>query len=164
MIDDEDFEKISPYKWYAHNPDGTALYAATRGKEGSDLGLNKFAYLHRYVLQAQKGQVVDHINGNTLDNRKCNLRITDARGNAHNTRKQARKLSSRFKGVHFMKRDEVWVAQILGKHLGRFDTEEKAALAYNEAAKRAYGLFAKLNEVGVKHVSNNFLDENKEIR
>ena len=45
MIDDEDFEKISPYKWYAHNPDGTALYAATRGKEGSDLGLNKFAYL-----------------------------------------------------------------------------------------------------------------------
>ena len=63
-----------------------------------------------------------------------------------------------------MKRDEVWVAQILGKHLGRFDTEEKAALAYNEAAKRAYGLFAKLNEVGVKHVSNNFLDENKEIR
>ncbi len=147
LIDLEDYEKVSRHKWYAHRSSSESFYAATRGKLGSDLGLNKFVYLHRYLLNPSKGQIVDHINGDMLDNRRSNLRLTDLKGNSRNSRKQSRKLSSIYKGVHFMKRDSVWVAQIDGTHIGRYNNEEEAAKAYNEKALILYGRFAKINEL-----------------
>lgn len=105
--------------------------------------------LHRLICDAKPGQVVDHINGNQLDNRKSNLRIcTQAENVCNNRRLRKGKSSHLFKGVH-LSRSGRWVAQIQknGKiyHLGTFDSEFDAARAYDKKAKELHGEFASLN-------------------
>lgn len=104
--------------------------------------------LHRVILDARVGQIVDHINGNGLDCRRENLRLTDLTGNARNKRK-LKPGTSRFKGVSFHKKAQKWSAQIKahGKkyHLGLFLNEEDAAAAYDAAAVRLFSDFAKTN-------------------
>jgi hypothetical protein len=90
--------------------------------------------------------VVDHINGDTLDNRRANLRVCTKSENNRNRRK-LHPTTSRFKGVY--KNTKPWIALIEcnGKQfvLGRFASEEEAALAYDKAAKEHFGSFARLN-------------------
>ena len=85
---------------------------------------------------------LDHINRDRSDNRIENLRPCTHSQNLGNSRARVHK----YKGVTFCKTTQKWRAQLNG-HLGRFDTIEEAALAYNKAAKEHYGEFAKLNEV-----------------
>lgn len=103
--------------------------------------------LHRYVMRAEKGEIVDHVNGDKLDNRRCNLRIVTARQNRWNS--PGRKGSSRFTGVCWDTGKGIWKAQINAngrfQHLGYFEDEKDAARAYNTAARQAYGEFARLN-------------------
>ena len=106
---------------------------------------------HRELLKITDSKLqVDHINHDGLDNRICNLRVATPLENQRNKRK-IKKASSAYKGVFFTKQDQVWNASIRhsGKrnYLGRFKTEEEAALAYNEAAKIHFGEFANLNIV-----------------
>ncbi len=93
---------------------------------------------------------VDHINGNRLDNRKCNLRLATRSQNLQNSRKRTG-CSSRFKGVNWLGQNKRWRARIkvFGKEiaLGCFISELEAAEAYNKAAKEHFGDFAKLNEI-----------------
>lgn len=149
IVDEDDFAKISGYSWYSHRSEKENYYAATRGKENSELGLNKFMYLHRFIVNAMPGKIVDHINGDKLDNRKSNLRLTDLKGNARNQNKQKRATSSKYNGVYFNRRDANWKAKkcVNGKtySLGTFKTEVGAALAYDKSAIEMYGEFAKLN-------------------
>lgn len=106
-------------------------------------------YHHGPILE---GMQIDHINGVRDDNRITNLRLATAYGNARNQRKQAGR-SSRFKGVSYHKRLRRWHASIKSAtdsrklFLGYFDLEEEAARAYDAAASREYGEFAKLNGV-----------------
>jgi hypothetical protein len=106
--------------------------------------------LHRYLLNAQPCQIVDHINGNGLDNRRENLRIATNAQNGRNSK--PRKGASKFKGIYLDKRTQKWYAQICvnGKSKNipgaRGLTEIEAARAYNEAAIAHYGQFARLNE------------------
>lgn len=79
LIDDDDYEAISKRKWFARKTGGT-YYALT-----------DVTYMHRVILQAKKGDMIDHINGNGLDNRKSNLRFTDKSLNGHNTRAKRRR-------------------------------------------------------------------------
>jgi len=103
-------------------------------------------------MNAVPGLEVDHINGNTLDCRRLNLRLCTHKQNLANQKKQSGR-SSQFKGVSFSKSRGKWEAYIKTdgkkKHLGRFDTEEAAAYAYDLEAFRLFGWFAKLN--GVLH-------------
>ena len=94
------------------------------------------------------GIYVDHINHNTLDNRKCNLRKTDASGNVRNTRK-GRDNSSGYKGVSYYKRDNLYQAGIkcngVSYNAGRVKNAEEAARLYDMAAIKLFGEFACLN-------------------
>jgi len=93
--------------------------------------------------------VVDHINGNGLDNRKANLRLATRRQNQFNRRQRCDAVLSKYKGVTFRKKTNKWLVRIgyCGRriNLGLFDNETDAAKAYDEAAKELFGEFAALN-------------------
>jgi len=110
--------------------------------------------MHRLIGNPPKGSIVDHINQNKLDNRRGNLRICGKSENAANSRLR-RDNTSGYRGIFFERRR--WRAGIHFKGhfvvIGRYDTREEAALAYNIAAIGVYGEFASLNEVpGVSNV------------
>jgi len=144
IIDDDDYELVSQYKWCVRTSEKGRYYA------GRNTGSNN-VYLHRWLLNAQFGIEVDHINGNTLDNRRSNLRLCTRVGNGRNGRKhRLYRSTSKYKGVYWSVNK--WQAQIrVGRerfNLGRFTNEEEAARAYNEAASKYYGEFARLNVIG----------------
>lgn len=137
VVDAADYEALAAIKWHAR-PDG---YAGGRIERRGVL-------MHRVVLSAPRGSSVDHIDGDRLNNRRSNLRITDASGNARN--RKARDTASAFKGV---RRSNVkWAAQIRDGSrtlwLGTFENEEEAARAYDAAASQRFGDFARLNFPG----------------
>lgn len=110
-------------------------------------GPYKKIYLHREVMQTPKGFDTDHINGNKLDNRRENLRISSRSENNMNQKKT--RGVSKYKGVCWHKQRSKWKAEIklngIKKHLGLFTSEEAAAEAYDQAAKELFGNFAKTN-------------------
>ena len=145
IVDDEDFEKFNKFKWYC----AKLLYACRdvkRNKQRTAL------LLHREIMNAPVDKHVDHINGNTLDNRKENLRLATKSTNGMN-RGIPNNNTSGYKGVHFFKRNKNWQAYINFEskrvHLGYFDNKHDAARAYNEAAIKYHGEFAKLNEINL---------------
>ena len=110
-------------------------------------------YMHRVITGAREGEHVDHINGNTLDNRRNNLRKCSAQDNVRNRRKPShragRPTTSIYKGVSWQPRESRWYATIgiNGQQivLGRFTDEIEAAHAYDRAARQHFGAFARLN-------------------
>lgn len=143
IIDDDDYEKFGHLNWhYSHG-------RAVRRTKGAN------TWLHREIMGDPEGVLVDHINGNPLDNRKSNLRLATKSANTANARKQtSRNTSSRFKGVTYAARNKnKWMAYIgttrngTRRNLGSFPTEIEAAEAYNVAAKAEYGVYAKLNVI-----------------
>lgn len=106
---------------------------------------DKVVQLHRWIMDAKPGQVVDHINGDRMDNRRENLRLCTVAQNIRNQKPRASR--SGLKGV-FKKRGR-WQASYTfeGKkiYIGNFSTPEEAARAYDAAAREAFGEFALLN-------------------
>ena len=104
--------------------------------------------MHRQITNAPDHRVVDHIDHDGLNNRKRNLRLCTFAENCRNTRRTAPS-TSKYKGVHWNKRRKKWAASIRFDnktyHLGCFDSELAAALAYDQAAKKYHGAFASLN-------------------
>lgn len=141
IVDDEDFAALSQFKWRAR-PAGMTAYAVR-----SEYPSNKTIRMHRQIIGCDGS--VDHINGDGLDNRRCNLREATHQQNMRNRRKTPG-CSSRHKGVYWMKSKQKWYARIKGnganRGLGLFSNEDDAARAYNTAAKAEFGVFAKLNE------------------
>jgi len=120
----------------------TAGYVAySSNKDGLH---NKF--LHRVLMNAQPGQIIDHINGNKLDNRLCNLRFVNLTENAQNSKKRTDNTSGA-KGIYWDKRDEKWVARISvnGKRLyiGYFTSIDDAERAVRKAREELHGAFAR---------------------
>jgi len=149
FVDDEDFDRINQYRWYWKQGHGTISGYALRMSSARH-GRRRELRMHKEVLGLSGDQIADHINGNGLDNRKENLRICSKAENARNVPKY-RNNSSGFKGVSWCHEQKKWRA-IIGVngrlvHLGRFTTKEDAARAYNEAAKKHFGEFARLNNV-----------------
>ena len=144
IVDDEDYEYLNRLKWCISYSSKTVKYAARR-INGIKL------YLHFMLIDIPKNHVVDHINRNTLDNRKENLRTCHRAQNTFNRDKNKNKVSSQYKGVFWDKEHSQFKAQISFNKkqiwLGRFKTEKEAALAYNKKAKELFGKFAFLNEV-----------------
>ena len=136
-VDEVDFADVSKWNWSCWTDHGNRAYAA-RGQ---------IVLMHRYIMRAEPGEQVDHKNGDGLDNRRRNLRKATVTENSRNHMKRRGEHTSKYKGVswHCGK----WCANISrdGKafRLGRFTTEEEAALAYDEAARRLHGEFARVN-------------------
>lgn len=140
IIDAADVERIEQFTW-SLNCSQTAVYA-------SAALFRRCVRLHRFLLDLPPGRRVDHRNGNGLDCRRSNLRIATPKQNGANTRLSRRNRSG-FKGVYLRQGRAKWVAQIKhdgrSKHIGTFETPEAAALAYDRAARLAYGEFACVN-------------------
>jgi hypothetical protein len=139
LVDDDDYMELSKFNWCACRH-GNNLYAY-RSAKGKDIAM------HRVVLLTKK-PYIDHINHNGLDNRKQNLRGCTNAQNQMNTF-LSRVNTSGFKGVYWNKAHERWVARIRYNakqiHLGNFTCLIKAAKAYDKAARKYHGHFARTN-------------------
>ena len=150
IVDEADYDELSKYKWHVSEDCSGNLYAA----HNLPLGNGRYYHLkmHRLILGLEYGdkREVDHQNHNTLDNRRCNIRICTHQQNMMNHKLHSN-TTSQFKGVYWDKQHKKWRARIhvkeKRKHLGRFTNEKEAALAYNEAAKKYFGKFAFLNKI-----------------
>lgn len=140
IVDDEDYKWLSQWKWYARQNKRWGFYARTNSKY--IMGEPRFGIeMHRFIIGAKRGQIVDHINRNTLDNRKENLRFVTYSQNCINAKPRTDGVS-KFKGVYSRDKKTYplhpWVAQIKYKkktyNLGYFSTEEDAARAYDKKA------------------------------
>lgn len=143
LVDSEDLEKLSKYKWH-YNLRGYAVTNPGTRKE------KELILMHRLINNTPVGMQTDHINGNKLDNRKENLRTATSMQNIWNKPKQSNNTSG-YKGVSKVKSSGKWEMQIrAGKQRisRRFKTKEEAALAYNKYALELHGEFACLNKIG----------------
>jgi hypothetical protein len=136
IVDAEDYEWLSQYKWYAAISRRESFYARRNSPNG-------VVSMHRMIMKAPDGMVVDHINGNGLDNRRCNLRVCTQDQNALNSRPRLH-TKSKFKGVYPW--GDKWRAKITYKgkayHLGLFATELEAAQARDLKAVELFGEYA----------------------
>ena len=131
-------------------------------------GKRQNQYFHRLIINAPSDAKVDHKNGDTLDNRKSNLRVCTIAENVRNSVRMNRNTSG-YKGVSYSKRSRKWKTTITvnnqHKHLGYFLTPEAAAMAYNIAAEKHFGEFAKYNMIFEKYnePEESFCDSNRSI-
>lgn len=148
LVDDEDYERLLPYGWYYNERYAKATINY------------KKVYMHKFLIHPPDGYLVDHKDGNTLNNQKSNLRICNQSQNCQNRSTRVNK-TSLYKGVSLLTQKkkykskiyiwQTWHAHIMTNgtaiKLGSFKNERDAAMAYNEAALKYHGEFAKLNVI-----------------
>lgn len=152
LVDDGDYERLAAFEWHINNRDrANGGYAARTVP-----GVGTKILMHHEVLAPIEGMQIDHINGTGLDNRRANLRYatrTEQMRNrgAYKRRKDCAPRHSEYKGVMWEKGKNKWRVRIKvegrQKHVGLFESEVDAARAYNEAARRFFGDFARFNGV-----------------
>jgi len=128
LVDDEDYAELMKYKWYAHKRPNGCWYAVRKVPRKG--GGQKMIYMHRALMAGDSPLEVDHINGDGLDNRRANLRLTTTSGNQRNQKmhRAGRLVGSRHKGAAY--KTKPWQAEIRDgqrvRHLGMFATEQEA--------------------------------------
>lgn len=146
IVDEEDYAEISKHKWYLSRGGTGRTYAARTYREN---GNRETVKMHNQIMKPPPGLYVDHKSGDSLDNRRANLRICTHAENQHNQRTWTKKKSSEFKGVYWNRQLKRWIARINlngnRKHLGCFHSEDAAAQAYDLAATTLFGEFARTN-------------------
>ncbi len=145
VVDDEDYERLSVFKWYFEERPGRKTGYAGRGQR---IGTKVVQYrMHREILDVPKGLQVDHRNGDGLDNRRQNLRLATHGQNVSNSPGRPERRASRFKGV--FPSGPNWRVQIVAQgkryRLGSFCNADLAAAVYDHAALALHGEFAYLN-------------------
>lgn len=143
IIDNRDYEMLNKKKWHVYKSSSGRYYASRNNSRKHKDG-HYLLKMHREIMGLQKydKRQVDHINGNSLDNRRSNLRIVTPQQNSWN-RKAQKNSNSGVRGVYKHTQINKWVAQIkVGSkriHIGSFDTIEDAKLAYDKKAELYYG-------------------------
>ena len=150
LVDDSNYDRlISMGKWYAQKSRNGVFYVCKK-VAGSD-GKFRFLSMHRFLAGINDWSVkVDHANGDGLDNRMSNIRLSTNSQNLMNRGKTSLN-SSGYKGVTWSKKGKAFYASITHNkktiHLGTFNDKVSAAIAYNAAAIQFHGEFAKLNQI-----------------
>ena len=148
-MDDEDWEKVSKFKWVVNSP------KKANGKhyvqyDFYENNIHHALLLHRLIMNCdyRDNLYVDHINGNTLDNRKCNLRVCSIAENTRNQQKHRDSINP-YKGIKYSVRDKLWVARIQYNkkriYVGYNKDPIEAAKAYDRKAIELHGEFAYTN-------------------
>ena len=143
VVDDEDFERIAASKW-------SVLLTPTSGYAVRNAptvdGVRGMIWMHHEIMGSPTAERLDHVNGNGLDNRRCNLRQASKAENGRNRRINANNTSG-FKGV--VRHGAKWKAQTSDAdgrvYLGLHETKIAAARAYDDFARSRFGSFAALN-------------------
>lgn len=148
VVDAADYGWLSKYRWrfdgfYAVRTEHIAMVDGKQKKRS--------VRMHRLIMGTPKGMDTDHINGDPLDNRRCNLRVCSRAQNMMNQRQERKGTTSKYKGVFWLKGHKKWQAQIAvgGKtiYIRLFEKEDDAAIAYNQCAIKYFGEFARLNVI-----------------
>ncbi len=141
MVDNEDFDRLNQWKWYAVNFQ-RYCYAARQSS------IKQMLYMHREIMKSSKGQQTDHRNHNGLDNQKHNLRICTNQQNLQNQIKQKNR-TSKYKGVSWCKDIKKWRSRIKinqkSIELGCFKNEIEAAKIYDQEANKLFKEYALTN-------------------
>lgn len=141
MLDDTDYDRAKDFRWHKTTNGYVAGFVMEQG-------VRRRVYLHRWLLEAQPGQIVDHIDGNKLNNRRSNLRLVTRSQNQAN-RRHNRNSRSRYKGVTWHKRRGMWMAriQVRGRRItiGYFVDPLQAAYEYDAFARTFFGEYARVN-------------------
>lgn len=137
VIDYEDFEKVSQYKttWFIGYKNGHIDGVKTKVQKHN---VRVPIWIHRLIMDCPENLVIDHINGDTLDNRKCNLRIVNRLENATNL-SSISKNKSGYTNV-YLEHDGKYRVRICGKSFGRYDTVDKAIEVRNTHVKYIFPL------------------------
>jgi hypothetical protein len=148
LVDDEDYDFLSAWKWYAYKNENENTWYAGRniGKRPNQRRVS----MHRIISKVTSSNIlVDHKDRNGLNNQRLNLRICDKSQNRQNSKKRSNNTSG-YIGVTWRKDSNTWRVQITvrGEHLriGGFTNPKDAAQVYNELASFHFGEFAVLNE------------------
>ena len=163
LIDEEDWDKVKQYKWYLNKARTGKIYVRANidnpagGVRIHEVNGKVYKYpkqttipLHRVIMNTPKGMYTDHIDGNTLDNRKENLRVCTNAQNCWNREKNKNNTYG-YKGIKFDARRRLAPWQVyVGHHgnriyVGNYATPEEAARAYDKKAKELHGDYARLN-------------------
>ena len=144
IVDDSDYELVSQYKWACTKTNyPVRVYRTTEGKRTTQT-------MHSLIFPAPAGYEVDHIDRDSLNNTRANLRHATRAENNRNKR-LPRNNTSGYRGVSWNKVDKKWqvIVQFQGKfrNLGRFTCILEAAKRYNQFAAENYGEFAVLNQI-----------------
>jgi hypothetical protein len=146
LVDDEDYEWLSQWKWRAYTTLKNKSFYAVRTVRVNDHRTT--VRMHRVIMDAPDNLEVDHIDGDGLNNQRSNLRLATRSQNQANCPLSSRN-SSGYKGVYRYRPNGRWTARLRKGdrllHLGCFDDREEAARAYDVAALEYWGEFARLN-------------------
>jgi HNH endonuclease len=146
VIDAQDVDLVGPFNWFLRGRTSVSRGYAARNKRAVGRGTT---FLHSDLLYPAQGEEVDHINGDTLDNRRRNLRIATRTGNVRNAPLRLDNTSG-LKGVRWHPPSRKWCCTIVVNykhvHLGLFDDKGLAAAIYDAAAVYYFGEFARTNE------------------
>ena len=152
LVDESDYEYLNQWKWFAQKDCRSGAFYAVREAFSQRYGIRRrqrAIRMHRQIAGDPEGMVVDHLDHNTLNNQRHNLRIATHSENSFNVRKSNAIKSSQYKGVSWWAAKNRWRVMIMAKgkskYIGRFRSEEDAARAYNEAAIKMHGEFACVN-------------------
>jgi len=146
LVDQNDFYWLNNFDWFTKR-NNKSFYAVRLDNDCAKWPT--MVYMHRQIMDSPLGLVVDHRNRDGLDNQRSNLRLATNCQNRCNANLNKAACSSQYRGVHWAKKAKRWRAhlQSQGKRieLGHFDSEIAAAKAYDEAARKYHGEFARLN-------------------
>jgi hypothetical protein len=149
LVDESDYEELSKYKWRkdTHKACHAKKFYVVRYHRREAQNWTRIS-MHRQILSAPKGLMVDHINHDGLDNRRANLRLCSNAQNQHNARAQVG-TSCKWRGVIYYKKNRKYLSSVICNkkrhYIGMSDCPDTLAMAWNEKARELFGEFAYQN-------------------